>query len=129
MTIMTLTSLGYSHQEGNLKPTAIIHIVSWIMQILAHQVFEGRAPALLDNLVQGAYTSWSVSKCAVLTNGIVAVALAPFFVFLEVLYMLGYKPELHKRIQNEIGKEITRVRKAEGSKRRATQAAVSSKID
>ncbi|KIY73785.1 DUF962-domain-containing protein [Cylindrobasidium torrendii FP15055 ss-10] len=110
MASMTLTSLGYSHQEGHLKPAVIIHIVSWIMQVLAHQIFEGRAPALLDNLVQ-------------------AIALAPFFVFLEVLYMLGYKPALHKRIQNEIGKEITRVRKAEGSKRRATEAAVSSKND
>jgi len=49
-----------------------------------------------------------------------AVVLAPFFVHLEVLFGLGYKPAMHKRINNEIGKEITRIRKAEGEKKRAT---------
>jgi uncharacterized membrane protein YGL010W len=48
-----------------------------------------------------------------------AVVLAPFFVHLEVLFGLGYRPAMHKRINNEIGKEITRIRKAEGDKKRA----------
>lgn len=51
-----------------------------------------------------------------------AVVLAPFFVHLEVLYKFGYKPELHKRINNEIGKEVTKIRKAEGQKRRQAEA-------
>lgn len=38
---------------------------------------------------------------------------------LEWLFMFGYKPELHKDIQNGIGVEIARIRKAEGDKRRA----------
>lgn len=31
-----------------------VHILSWVMQIGAHKVFEGRAPALLDSVTQGA---------------------------------------------------------------------------
>ena len=42
-----------------------------------------------------------------------AVVLAPFFVHLEVLFKLGYRPEMHKRINNEIGKEIFKIRKAD----------------
>ena len=57
-----------------------IHIFSWIIQFIGHGVFEGRAPALLDNLVQ-------------------AVFLAPFFVWLEFLFMCGYRPELRQRLK------------------------------
>lgn len=42
-----------------------IHVASWIAQFVGHGKFEGRAPALLDNLFQ-------------------AVFLAPFFVWIEV---------------------------------------------
>jgi uncharacterized membrane protein YGL010W len=48
-----------------------------------------------------------------------AVVLAPFFVHLEILFALGYRPEMHKQLNNEIGKEITKLRKAQGDKRRA----------
>lgn len=51
-----------------------------------------------------------------------AVVLAPFFVHLELLFKIGYKPVMHKRLNNEIGKEVTRVRRAEASKRRAAKA-------
>lgn len=47
-----------------------------------------------------------------------AVVLAPFFVHLEILFGLGYKPAMYKRVNNGIGKEITRIRKAEGDKKR-----------
>jgi uncharacterized membrane protein YGL010W len=30
-----------------------LHILSWIMQFAGHGLFERRAPALLDSLVQG----------------------------------------------------------------------------
>jgi uncharacterized membrane protein YGL010W len=43
----------------------VLHVVSWVLQFIGHGVFEGRAPALLDNLIQ-------------------AVFLAPLFVWLEV---------------------------------------------
>lgn len=50
------------------------------------------------------------------------MVLAPFFVHLEILFALGYKPAMHKRIQNETGKEITKIRKAQGDKRREAAA-------
>jgi uncharacterized membrane protein YGL010W len=53
------------------------HATSWFFQIMAHKVFEGRAPAFLDNPLQ-------------------AVVLAPFFVFCEILFKLGFFPTLAK---------------------------------
>ena len=39
--------------------------------------------------------------------------LAPFFVFLEVLFKLGYRPALHRAINNETGKRILAYRKSQ----------------
>lgn len=64
-----------------------VNIVSWLAQFVGHGVYEGRAPALLDNLAQ-------------------ALVLAPFFVFMEGLFMLGYRPELQARVNVEVEKEI-----------------------
>ena len=68
-----------------------IHIVSWLLQFVGHGVFEGRAPALLDNLVQ-------------------ALFLAPFFVWLEVLFFIGYRPELKARLDKAVEKEIAKLK-------------------
>jgi uncharacterized membrane protein YGL010W len=68
-----------------------IHVFSWIAQFVGHGKFEGRAPALLDNLVQ-------------------ALFLAPFFVWMEILFMVGYRPELKRRLDLAVGAEIERVR-------------------
>jgi uncharacterized membrane protein YGL010W len=65
----------------------VVEVVAWIAQFIGHGVFEGRAPALLDNLLQ-------------------SLVLAPFFVFMEVLFKFGYRPELHKRVQVGVLKEI-----------------------
>jgi hypothetical protein len=37
------------------------------------------------------------------------------------MFMLGYRPTLHKQLQNDIGVEIARMRKAEGDKRRLAE--------
>ena len=55
-----------------------INIVAWIAQFVGHGVFEGRAPALFDNLYQ-------------------AIFLAPLFVWLEFLFALGYRADLKSR--------------------------------
>ncbi|KAJ1569849.1 hypothetical protein HK096_000285, partial [Nowakowskiella sp. JEL0078] len=60
---------------------------SWIMQFIGHGVYEGRAPALLDNLVG-------------------ALVLAPLFVWIEILFNFGYRPKLEKKLRNSIGKSI-----------------------
>lgn len=49
----------------------------------------------------------------------IALVLAPFFVHLEILFYLGYRPELHKQLKNDIGKEIAAIKKVEGDKKRA----------
>lgn len=49
------------------------------------------------------------------------MVLAPFFVHLELLFGMGYKPALHKEIKNEIGKEIAKFRKLDGEKKRAAE--------
>ncbi|PSS22809.1 hypothetical protein M430DRAFT_135101 [Amorphotheca resinae ATCC 22711] len=65
----------------------VIFVVSWIAQFIGHGVYERRAPALLDNLFQ-------------------ALVLAPFFVFMELLFKIGYRPELRKRVELAVEKEI-----------------------
>jgi uncharacterized membrane protein YGL010W len=50
-----------------------------------------------------------------------AVVLAPFFVHLEILFGFGYRPAMHKRVNNKIGKEIARIKKAQGDKKRAAE--------
>ena len=72
--------------NANVASTAVF-IVSWIAQFIGHGVYEGRAPALLDNLMQ-------------------ALVLAPFFVFMEALFKFGYRPELQKRVNDAVEKEV-----------------------
>ncbi|KAF2739232.1 DUF962-domain-containing protein [Polyplosphaeria fusca] len=64
-----------------------VNVVCWIAQFIGHGKFEGRAPALLDNLVQ-------------------ALFLAPFFVWFEVLFALGYRPDLKRRLDAAVEKEV-----------------------
>jgi len=103
LVLSLLTATAYSHSKGSTSPAAILHAISWVAQFLGHGMAEQRAPALLDNIVG-------------------AVVLAPFFVHLEILFALGYRPEMHKQLNNEIGKEIAKLRKAKGDQRRAAAA-------
>ena len=50
----------------------------WVVQLVGH-VFEGRKPALVDNLFQ--------------------IFVAPIFLCAEVFFALGYKPGLHAAVQ------------------------------
>jgi uncharacterized membrane protein YGL010W len=56
----------------------VLFVGGWILQLVGH-VFEGRKPALADNLFQ--------------------IFVAPIFLAAEVFFALGYKPELHERIK------------------------------
>ena len=68
---------------------AILFVGGWILQLVGH-VFEGRKPALADNLFQ--------------------IFVAPIFLAAEVFFALGYKPELHKRIL-----QLSRAQRVESS--------------
>lgn len=72
------------------------HVASWIAQFVGHGVFEGRAPALLDNLVQ-------------------AVFLAPFFVWLEAFFLMGYRPGLKSRLDKAVEADIAKFRMSKAS--------------
>ncbi|KOS20169.1 putative endoplasmic reticulum membrane protein [Escovopsis weberi] len=84
-------SLRASNPELVFQVALGIHLVSWIFQFLGHGAFEGRAPALLDNLIQ-------------------AVFLAPMFVWLEFLFKLGYRRELQARVDKAVQVEIAKFR-------------------
>ena len=70
-----------------------LFLVSWIAQFVGHGAFEGRAPALLDNLFQ-------------------ALFLAPLFVWLELLFALGYRPELKSRLDNLIAQDVLKFKQS-----------------
>ncbi|HEY2336979.1 MAG TPA: Mpo1-like protein [Burkholderiales bacterium] len=55
-----------------------LFIGGWILQLVGH-VFEGRKPALADNLFQ--------------------IFIAPLFLAAEAFFALGYKPRLHAEVQ------------------------------
>jgi uncharacterized membrane protein YGL010W len=77
--------------DTTLTSAIAIHVVCWIAQFVGHGAFEGRAPALLDNLIQ-------------------ALFLAPMFVWLEILFFLGYRPELQNRVNAKVSAEIAKFR-------------------
>ena len=74
-----------------------LHVVSWLAQFVGHGAFEGRAPALLDNLIQ-------------------ALLLAPFFVWMEILFAFGYRPDLKSRLDVSVEKEVTKFQEEKTAK-------------
>jgi uncharacterized membrane protein YGL010W len=72
---------------------AVLFVGGWILQLVGH-VFEGRKPALVDNLV--------------------GIFVAPIFLVAEVFFALGYKPSLHAAAQARARR--MRAEAADGSK-------------
>ena len=56
----------------------VLFVGGWVLQLVGH-VFEGRKPALADNLFQ--------------------IFVAPIFLCAELFFALGYKPRLHTAVQ------------------------------
>jgi 2-hydroxy fatty acid dioxygenase len=73
-----------------------LHVGSWIAQFVGHGKFEGRKPALLDNLFQ-------------------AFFLAPLFVWLEILFMFGYRPDLQQRVEAFVKEDVAKFRASQKS--------------
>ena len=57
---------------------AVLFVGGWALQLWGH-VYEGRKPALVDNLFQ--------------------IFVAPIFLAAEAFFALGYKPKLHEEVQ------------------------------
>ena len=71
---------------------AVLFVAGWIIQLVGH-VFEGRKPALADNLFQ--------------------IFVAPIFLAAEVFFALGYKPRLHEAVQKRA--QLSRAQSADNS--------------
>ncbi len=76
---------------------AAVHALAWFMQIVpGHALLEKRRPALLDSLVQ-------------------SLLLAPFFIVLELLFLLGYKPALHAELARRTSRALGQLRAQEAN--------------
>jgi len=76
--------LGTSGFFANrLQHAVALHLAGWIAQFIGHGVFEKRKPALMDNLTQSLHA-------------------AVFFVWLQLLFRLGYKPTLRKELHDMV---------------------------
>jgi uncharacterized membrane protein YGL010W len=71
---------------------AVLFVGGWIIQLVGH-VFEGRKPALADNLFQ--------------------IFVAPIFLAAEIFFALGYKPALHDAVRRRA--QLSRAQSAESS--------------
>jgi uncharacterized membrane protein YGL010W len=95
MLVVTAVLVWARHQIARLGTMlgwiwfAILFVGGWILQLVGH-VFEGRKPALADNLFQ--------------------IFVAPIFLAAEVFFALGYKPELRQRVL-----QLSRAQRAESS--------------
>lgn len=65
----------------------IVFVLSLLCQILSHHFLEKRNSAFMDNLFQ-------------------AACVAPLFVFMELLFVLGYRPALQKRVYEKVKNAI-----------------------
>ncbi|KAI0003047.1 DUF962-domain-containing protein [Russula compacta] len=97
-----LTANAFAQRADHQHIALIVHVACWVAQLIGHGFAEGRSPALLDNIVG-------------------ALVLAPFFVHLEILFMLGYRSAMYRQLKNDVGVEIAKFRKVEGDKKRVTE--------
>jgi uncharacterized membrane protein YGL010W len=81
----------YLGTENAWQPALAIHVGCWLAQFFGHGVFEGRAPALLDNTIQ-------------------AFVMGPLFVLLEVLFALGYRNDMQETLWKNVDKELSRLK-------------------
>lgn len=91
---------NYFYSEDPQNATLVaggVFVIAWILQFVGHGKFEGRAPALLDNLMQ-------------------ALLLAPLFVWLELLFFFGYRKELQQRVEKQVEKNIAKFRAEKAQK-------------
>jgi len=51
-----------------------------------------------------------------------ALVTAPFFEVIELLFLLGYRPELKKRVRAMVEKEVGRVKAEKAAKKAAKKA-------
>jgi len=96
LSLLLLAATAFSKHYTTVAPVLAneiaisLHILSWIAQFYGHSHFEGRAPALFDNLLG-------------------AIILAPFFVWMEILFAFGYRPELKARVEKMVQEDVAKL--------------------
>ena len=83
--LIYLINYGINEWQTDLKFEAGVFCLSWMFQFIGHGVFEGKKPALLDNLVQN-------------------LVLAPYFILFELLFVLGLYKNLNIQLKNDLEK-------------------------
>lgn len=84
MTAISALLLGIAHRimllglADSAIAFGVLFVGGWALQLLGHH-FEGRKPALLDNLWQ--------------------IFIAPIFLVAELFFFFGYKPGLQRQVQ------------------------------
>ena len=68
----------------------VFFVGSWILQFVGHGVFEGRKPAITDNVT--------------------LALVAPFFVTAEILFISGWNKDMFEEIEAEIKIRIEKFR-------------------
>lgn len=69
-----------------------LFFLGWVCQFIGHFKFEGDKPAVFDNLVQ-------------------SLVLAPYFILFELLFKLGFYPELYKELDKDV--KLMKIRKGQ----------------
>ncbi|ORX56996.1 DUF962-domain-containing protein [Hesseltinella vesiculosa] len=96
---MLYTATQFQRTNPNANKIALaIHAISWIFQFLGHGVAEKRKPRLMDNFMQ-------------------AMVSAPYFVWFELLFSLGYRPKLYKTVMSEVEQNVAAFRAEEAAKK------------
>jgi len=94
LAIALMTATAFSYRPDALSYAIPLNISAWMAQFIGHGFAEKRAPALMDNLAA-------------------AFVLAPFFVHLEVLFPLGYRPDLQRKVQQGVQVELKKFHKGD----------------
>ncbi|CAB4397035.1 DUF962-domain-containing protein [Rhizophagus irregularis] len=97
------TNFATDYSDHNTL-AGIVQVSSWIMQFIGHGFAEKRSPALKDNLSQ-------------------AILLAPLFIWLEILFSIGYRSGLQKRVDKSVQLAIDEWKREKESKKKQGQKA------
>ncbi|KAI8064416.1 hypothetical protein BC940DRAFT_306197 [Gongronella butleri] len=99
---MVYTATQFQRTNPSANRLALgIHVVSWIFQFIGHGAAEKRKPRLLDNLTQ-------------------ALVSAPYFVWFEILFALGYRPKLYKAVMTEVEQNVAAFKAERAAKGKKT---------
>lgn len=84
---MWLSSVAFREHVPDAWAWAIgVHVAAWVIQVVVgHGMAEKRRPAIMASFFQ-------------------SIVLAPLFVWFELLFVLGYRPELQARIEDGVAR-------------------------